>query len=77
MLPLGALSVSKKLARQKRHPTLGDGVIIYAEATILGGDTVIGAHSIVGGNVWLTEGVPPHSKIYYSAKAHMKQKRNG
>ena len=71
---LGALSVSKELAMQKRHPTIGDGVIIYAEATILGGNTVIGSNSIIGGNVWLTESVPPFSKIYYSPKGDLKQK---
>ena len=39
---LGALSVDKRMARTKRHPTIGDDVVIYANATILGGDTVIG-----------------------------------
>lgn len=71
---LGALSVNKELAMHKRHPTIGDGVIIYAEATILGGQTVIGEHSIIGGNVWLTESVPPYSKIYYSPKGDLHQK---
>jgi serine O-acetyltransferase len=42
----------------KRHPTVGDGVIIYAGATILGGDTVIGHGSVIGGSVWLTHSVP-------------------
>ena len=42
----------------KRHPTVGDDVIIYAGATILGGDTVIGARSVIGGSVWLTHSVP-------------------
>jgi serine O-acetyltransferase len=42
----------------KRHPTIGDNVIIYSGATILGGDAVIGAHSVIGGNVWLTHSVP-------------------
>ncbi len=63
---LGALSVSKEQAKQKRHPTIEDGVVIYAEATILGGNTVIGEGSIIGGNVWVTESVPPFSKVYYS-----------
>ena len=65
---LGALSVSKDDALKKRHPTLEDHVVVYAGATILGGDTVIGHHSVVGGNVWLTRSVPPNSKIYYQAK---------
>ena len=46
----------------KRHPNIEDGVTIYAGATILGNIT-IGAHSVVGGNVWLTESVPPGTKI--------------
>jgi serine O-acetyltransferase len=49
----------------KRHPGVEDYVTIYAHATILGGDTRIGAHSIIGGNVWLLESVPPHSLAYY------------
>ena len=60
---LGALSVSRKLADQKRHPTIEDYVTIYAGATILGGDTVVGHHSVVGGNVWLVQSVPPHSVV--------------
>lgn len=67
---LGALSVSKDDASRKRHPTLEDHVVVYAGATILGGETVIGHHSVVGGNVWLTRSVPPHSKIYYQAKMY-------
>lgn len=67
---LGALSVNKDDAIRKRHPTLEDHVVVYAGATILGGDTVIGHHSVVGGNVWLTRSVPPQSKIYYQAKMY-------
>ena len=47
----------------KRHPDIEDDVVIYAGATILGGDTRIGAGSVIGGNVWLTHSVPPHSKV--------------
>lgn len=64
---LGALSVRKELARHKRHPTLEDDVVIYANATILGGDTVIGAGSVIGGNVWLTHSVPPGSVVTHGA----------
>lgn len=60
---LGALSVKKNLASEKRHPTIGDHVTIYANATILGGATEVGHHSIIGGNVWLTKSVPPHSLV--------------
>jgi len=47
----------------KRHPTLQDHVIVYANATILGGETVIGARSIIGSNVFLMESVPPDSVV--------------
>lgn len=47
----------------KRHPTVGDDVIIYAGATILGGDTVIGARSVIGGSVWLTHSVPSDAVV--------------
>lgn len=49
----------------KRHPDIGDHVTIYAHATILGGDTQIGAHSVIGGNVWLLQSMPPNSVAYY------------
>jgi serine O-acetyltransferase len=67
---LGALSVNKEDAEKKRHPTLEDDVVVYAGATILGGDTVIGRGSVVGGNVWLTSSIPPNSKIYYQARMY-------
>ena len=63
---LGALSVRKDLAKQQRHPTIGDDVVIYANATILGGDTIIGAGSVIGGNVWLTHSVPAGSMVAHS-----------
>ena len=47
----------------KRHPTIGDDVIIYSGATILGGETVIGKGSVIGGNVWLTHSIPPYTTI--------------
>lgn len=61
---LGALSVSKKLSDVKRHPTLKDDVVVYANATILGGSTVVGKGSVIGGNVWLTHSVPAYSTVY-------------
>ncbi len=48
----------------KRHPDIGDNVTIYAHATILGGDTRIGEHSIIGSNVWLIKSVPAESVVY-------------
>jgi len=64
---LGALSFPKDesgrlIKGRKRHPNLEDNVTIYAGATILG-DITIGHDSVVGGNVWLTESVPPYTKI--------------
>lgn len=52
----------------KRHPNIGNNVVIYANATILGGRTFIGDNCIIGGNVWLTESVPAGKKIYYTEK---------
>ncbi|MFC1816940.1 serine acetyltransferase [Thermodesulfobacteriota bacterium] len=64
---LGALSLSKEVIDRfrdkKRHPTIGSDVIIYSNATILGEKAVIGARSIIGGNVWITECVPPDTKV--------------
>ncbi len=65
---LGALSFQKdadgELVRgTKRHPTLEDDVIVYANATILGGITTIGARSVIGSNVWLTQSVAPDTVV--------------
>ena len=65
---LGALSVDKEDMNVKRHPTIEDNVILYAGATVLGGNTIIGKESIIGGNVWITRSVPPRSKVYYQAR---------
>ncbi|MCS4226955.1 serine O-acetyltransferase EpsC [Sphingobacterium sp. BIGb0165] len=62
---LGALSVDKVLAGQRRHPIIEDHVIIYAGATILGGNTRIGHHSVIGGNVWITSSVPPDTTVFH------------
>lgn len=64
---LGALAVNKRLAHHKRHPTIGDDVVLYANATILGGNTVVGEGSIIGGNVWLTSSVPPRSVVQFTS----------
>jgi serine O-acetyltransferase len=47
----------------KRHPTVGDNVIIYAGATVLGGDTVVGSRTVIGGSVWLTHSVPSDAVV--------------
>ncbi|MCC7107969.1 MAG: serine acetyltransferase [Deltaproteobacteria bacterium] len=72
---LGALSVSRRLQDQKRHPTLEDHVTIYAGATILGGDTVVGHHSVVGGNVWLVSSVPPYSVVEHDSTMRVGSRR--
>ena len=65
---LGALSFDTdahgNLVRgMKRHPTLQDRVVIYANATVLGGKTTIGHDSIIGSSVWLTRSVEPHTTV--------------
>jgi serine O-acetyltransferase len=61
----------------KRHPDIEDNVIIYSNATILGGDTRIGHDSIIGGNVWLTRSVPPYSKVYNDQPSPVVKTGNG
>jgi serine O-acetyltransferase len=65
---LGALSFPRDSAGNiirgmKRHPTLEDDVVVYANATILGGDTVIGQRAVIGSNVWLMQSVAPHTVV--------------
>ena len=65
---LGALSFPMddegKLVRgTKRHPTIEDRVVVYANATILGGKTVIGHDAVIGSSVWLTRSVAPHTTV--------------
>ena len=64
---IGALVVHKELATQKRHPTIEDDVVIYANATILGSEAIIGCRSVIGGNVWLTHAVPPDSIVTHES----------
>ncbi len=67
---LGALSIKRRggmashpEAAMQRHPTIEDDVIIYANATILGGQTIIGRGAVVGGNSWITYSVPPGIRV--------------
>ena len=65
---LGALSFQTdgdgNLVRgTKRHPTIEDRVVIYANATVLGGATRIGHDSVIGSNVWLTRSVDSHTTV--------------
>jgi serine O-acetyltransferase len=73
---LGALSVSKSLNKVRRHPTIEDRVVIYSNATILGGKTIIGHDSVIGGNVWLTESVPPFSAVYHKSEIKVRDSRS-
>ncbi|MDP9727982.1 serine O-acetyltransferase EpsC [Alicyclobacillus tolerans] len=50
----------------KRHPTVEDYVVLYANATVLGGDTVIGHHSVIGSSAWVTESIPPYSRVVHN-----------
>ncbi len=52
----------------KRHPTVEDYVTIYSNAAIFGGDTVIGTHSTIGGDVYLTHSVKPYSIVLQTDK---------
>jgi len=47
----------------KRHPNIGNNVVIYAGATILGGDTTVGDNCVIGGSVWLTESISPNTVV--------------
>ena len=62
---IGALSTRKgqALSGIKRHPTIEDNVIIYANATILGGDTIVGEGATVAGNTFVTESIPAGAKV--------------
>ena len=62
---LGATSTRKgqQLAGVKRHPTLGDYVTVYSNASILGGDTFIGDGAVIGGSVFVCESVPANARV--------------
>ncbi len=69
---LGALQVDKSLANVKRHPTIEDNCVLYANSTILGGRTVIGHDSVIGGNSWLTESVPAYSVVLHQSQVKVR-----
>ena len=73
---LGGIQVKKSLASTKRHPTIENGVVIYANATILGGDVIIGENSVIGANVCITESIPNNSVVTVQAENNIFQKRN-
>lgn len=77
---LGAKSFQKDesgylVKGMKRHPEIGNHVVIYAGATILGGDTYIGDHSVIGGNVWLTHSIEANQFVY-AQHVEVRQKEN-
>jgi serine O-acetyltransferase len=73
---LGALSFDRDDSGElvhgdyKRHPTLRDEVVVYANATILGGKTVVGEGAVVGSNVWLTRSVEPYAVVVLDNPQH-------
>ena len=76
---IGALTVQDPEAiridiSRKRHPTVEDNVVIYSNAVILGGKTVVGHDSVIGGNVWLTRSVPPFSLVYHQSEFNLRHK---
>jgi len=69
---LGALSFPKDekgniIKGRKRHPTVGNNVVIYSGATLLGAEAVIGDNVVIGGNVWITTPVASGTKITIAA----------
>lgn len=77
---LGAKSFQKDdsgnlVKGMKRHPEIGNNVVIYAGATILGGDTYIGNDSVIGGNVWLTHSIEA-KQFVYAQHVEVRQKEN-
>ena len=49
----------------KRHPNIGDNVVIYANATILGGETTIGSGSIIAANAWINRSIPANTTYHF------------
>ena len=75
---LGALSLAKgsQLKGEKRHPTIGNDVTIYAGVSILGGEVVIGDHVTIGSNVFLTESIPADMRVLNGKPELVLQKRH-
>ncbi len=71
---LGGIQVKKSLASTKRHPTIESGVVMYANATILGGDVVIGRGSIIGANVCITASIPENSIVTVQSENNIFQR---
>jgi serine O-acetyltransferase len=71
---LGGIQVKKSLAATKRHPIIESGVVIYANATILGGVVVIGENSLIGANVCITESIPENSIVTVQSENNIFQR---
>ncbi|MFT5672984.1 MAG: serine O-acetyltransferase [Polaribacter sp.] len=71
---LGGIQVKKSLAATKRHPIIENGVVIYANATILGGAVVIGENSVIGANVCITESIPENSIVTVQSENNIFQR---
>ena len=76
---LGALSFPKDekgqiIKGRKRHPTIGNNVVIYSGATLLGANAVVGDNVIIGGNVWITSPVASGTQITI-ARPELKYKK--
>jgi serine O-acetyltransferase len=80
---LGALSFPKDeeghiIKGRKRHPTIGNNVVIYSGATLLGADAIIGDNVVIGGNVWITQPVPSNTRITIAPpEQNYKKEKNG
>ena len=78
---LGALSFPKDergqiIKGRKRHPTIGNDVVIYSGATLLGGSTEIGDAAVIGGNVWITTSIPADTEVTIVPPKHRFRDRN-
>lgn len=76
---LGALSFPKDekgniIKGRKRHPTIGNNVVIYSGATLLGADAVVGDNVVIGGNVWVTSPVASGTRLTI-ARPELKYKK--
>jgi cysteine sulfinate desulfinase/cysteine desulfurase-like protein len=60
---LALFGVARVLRDTKRHPTIEDRVVIYANATVLGGNTVIGHDSVIGASTWITRSIEPFTTV--------------
>jgi serine O-acetyltransferase len=65
----------KALGGHKRHPTIGNNVVIYANATLLGGDTTIDDDCVIGAGVWLVNSLEAGTNVLQEAPQHLHRTR--